>query len=250
MNSDQIPKLRVAVPLNEKVEDLFHDWLLEVERKYSLLLISDDASRPGLSNELSKVFRKAQILSIKTKHHAYAESFFGSFLNVTVPMWNLRVDADETVPMNDLEALEESLQSLDKRSGYLIETYWMSGVNIDCTGLYQERFKTGQLLDPKVRIFHSNYSWPITKVHTPGIITGRISNLPGFTVRILHWGLMFRPLETRKSNYLEYNRIAGYKNEAFSEGYDLSLECKENVLLLDPRDYAFVTDRLGYKCHI
>jgi hypothetical protein len=238
------------VPLNENIEDLFLSWLLEVERNFNLLLISDDASHPGLAEKLSKVFQHAQILTIKTKHRAYAESFFGNFLNETIPMWNIRVDADETVPIKDLVRLEKSLDSLDKRSGYIIETYWMSGLETNHTARYQERFKSGQLLDPKVRIFHSNYSWPITKVHTPGIVTGRVSEPPGFTVRIFHWGLMFRPPETRKANYLEYNRIAGYKEAAFFEGYDLSSKYTEKVIILDPKDYDFLTERLGRTCHI
>jgi hypothetical protein len=81
-------------------------------------------------------------------------------------------------------------------------------------------------------------------------VTGRKTFLPNFNVHLLHWGLLFRPLDVRRANYLEYNRIGGFKENDFVEGYALDMPFKEFSLKLNEFDYLCVAERLGLECHI
>jgi hypothetical protein len=236
--------LRIVIPLNEGPEVLFSKWIDELSNFYEVLIIVDSYKDRDLLKRLREKFLRVQFINVPTPHPPYAESFFGDFLECTEPKWNLRIDADETVDLNELLELSNYLEYLDVRYGYTVERLFMVSLIKAPLAIYQERFKSNSRVDPNLRLFHSNHAWKRKQVHSTGIRTSRETELLGLSFKIRHWAPLFRSEETREINYKNFNLLGNFEGNSFREGYDLNMRFENKILKMGFREWELVADRL------
>lgn len=159
----------------------------------------------------------------------YPEIFLGELISKLDSSWYLRLDSDEWMDPEKVQALSEKTKTLDKSVVYGLERAWV-GKFPNSNELAVKNFgrlywnkksnheSSLRLHDQNYRLFHSDYTYPSRTLHGTGIVGGTYGSITSCGP-IFHLDWLLHEREKTKNQSTKLSKFSIQNYDAFNDIY-------------------------------